>query len=615
MNDEQLLEALEPQVETPERDDSYLLQFTDDLSESKVKKKLTKYESQWKKFSATHENNLKKNFSAYKSQEVTVEGVSVKVPEIFTLIETELPHLLNSIFGSSLIIDAKPKFNDPEETRTYKVKNYINDLIKNACNGKKKTELIIKNMLIYGWSITKMFWDTEPDKDVDVLTGEIVSVNSSHPNFDLVDPFCFAWDINNQSFSIDNCEWVRERVFLSKDKMKMLRDNQQCAWFNDEEMTTKENKGVKTRFKDGGEEENDSNTYYDEYSCTLYSADEEGAMQAAEYIVWYLSGNTIVKFQKSPYIKKMYSIVRAYENPNEFLGMGEPDVVGALSAHLSYVHYQLGKMVKKVGQSLTKITPAAGISPENLRRIEDGVIFLQDASGITFEQTNDPTNIKVLIEAKRYLDDQIQTTTGIGRTLQGEPVGDQPLTATEATYLYQAASNRLAVKLSHLQEDLVKELAERFFLMSKQFLEEPVEFFDTNNNLIKLEPIDFIGNYNWMATGSITQSNKALQLQQNQQLLMGLLNLMPMSAQTPTPFTIDIPYYIQQYLAPYANMADSSKFIIVQAPMPPMNPNAPVGGPGQNPPLDATGAPVGAAPLGPETMSDPNAGTFNIQGA
>jgi hypothetical protein len=611
LTDQQITAMISGETMQPGRDDSHLLQFTDSLTEEKVKKKLGKYDAQWKKFASTYENGLSRNYNAYKSQQVTVEGESVKIPEIFTLIETELPHLLNSIFGSSLIVDAKAKFVDPEDTRTYKVKNYINNLIKDVCGGKKKAEAIIKNMLIYGSSVIKCYWDTEPDYDIDVMTGMPIAVNSSHPNFDLVDPYCFAWDLNNQSQSIDNCEWVRERIFLPKDKMKMIRDNGECAWFDDDDMTMKEDKGKKARSKGSIGEEENSNTFYDEYSCTLYSEDEEGKTVSSEYIVWFLSGNKIIKFQQNPFHKKMYTVVRAYENPNEFMGQGEPDVVGALSAHLSYVHYQIGKMVKKVGQSLTKVTPAAGISPENLRRIEDGVIFLQDANGVTFEQTNDPMNVKVLMEAKEYLDNQIQTVTGIGRTLQGEPVGDQPLTATEASFLYQAASNRIAIKLAHLQEDMVKEIAERFFMMSKQLLEEPVEFFDTNNNLIQLTPADFLGNYNWIATGTITQSNKALQLQQNQQLLMGLINLMPVSAQTPNPFYIDIPYFIQQHLSPYANIPDSSKFIIAQPTPPPATvPGMPPTSP-QNPPLQGSNPQVPAKQMSPETMSNPNAGTFN----
>lgn len=586
MNDDQIASMLMENVgEDNGRDDSNLLQYSEDLTEAKVKDKLGKFDSQWKKYSSTYENNLKRFYNAYRNMEVTVEGISVKIPEIFTLIETELPHLLNSIFGQSLIVDASAKFDDPEGATTYKIKNYINKLIKESCDGKKKTELIIKNMLIYGSSVTKLFWDTEPDRDVDPMTGELIDVNSAHPNFDLVDPWCFAWDVNNQSNNIQNCEWVRERIFIPKDKMKVMRDNGECAWFEDEDMSTKEDKGKKTRVK---ELNGNDNTYYDEYSCTLYSKDDNDKNVAGEYIVWFLSGNKIVKFIQNPFKRKMYSIVRAYENPNEFLGMGEAEVIGPLSAHLSYVHYQLGKMVKKVGQSLTKITPAAGISPENLRRIEDGIIFLQDASGITFEQTNDPTNVKVLMEAKQYLDGQIETVTGIGKTLQGEPVGDQPLTATEANYLYQAASNRLAVKLSHLQEDFLREVAEKFFMMSKQFLTEPASFFDTNNNLILITPEDFLGNYNWIATGTIVQSNKALQLSQNQQLLTGLISLMGPSQQTSDPFTVDIPYFIMQHLAPYANIPDASKFIIPAQP-----PQAPPPGamPGQ-PPQVANGSPL-----------------------
>lgn len=568
ITDDNILQMLSAESQPEGQDDSALLQFTDELTEAKVKAKLNKFDSQWKKYASTYENGLKKHYNAYRNMEVTVEGVSIKIPEIFTLIETELPHLVNAMFGQSLVVDATPKFNDPESTRTYKVKSYINRLIKDECDGQRKAEHISKAMLIYGFAVIKEYWDTEPDRDVDPQTGEMVDVNSAHPNFDLVDPWTFAWDRNNESNYLDKSEWLRERIFISKDKLKMMRDSGLCAWFEDEDLTTKEDKGKKARNKEG--EQDNANAWYDEYSCTLYSKDENGNMVNDEFIVWYLGGNKIIKFIKNPSRTKMYSLVNAYENPNELFGIGEAEVVGPLSAHLSYVHYQLGKTIKKVGQSLTKITPAAGISPENIKRIEDGVIFLEDASGMTSEQTSDPQNVSVLLKAKEYLDNQIQSVTGIGRTLQGEPVGDQPLTATEAQFLYQAASNRLAMKLSHLQEGFIKDVASKFFLMSKQFLTESVEFFDTNNNLITITPEDLLGNYNWFATGSITQSNKALQLQQNQQLLTGLISLMQPAQMTQNPFVVNIPYFIQQHLAPYANMPDSSKFIIPVTPPPPV---------------------------------------------
>lgn len=558
---QQLLAQMSPSQEQEiQRDDARHLQFNNELTEGKINQKIKGYESQFDKYKSTYEKNLRTSYNSYKNQQVTVEGVSVKIPEIFTIIETELPHLLNSIFGQSQIVDATAKFDDPNGQRTYKVKSYVNRLIKDNCNGRKKTESIIKNLLIYGTSVVKVYWDTEPDTDVNVMSGEIINVDSSHPNFDLVDPYTFAWDLSNESHDVKNCEWLRERIFIAKDKMKAMRDNEECGWFDDDEMTSTENKGKKERQKDSGASENSSNTtYYDEYSSTIFSKNEEGKVISEEYVIWNLAGQKVIKFIKNPQKTKMYAVVRAYENPNEFIGQGEPDVIGALSSHLSYVHYQLGKLVKKVGQHLTVVTPAANISPENLRRIEEGVIFVDNAEGLSFEKQMDGQDVGVLIKAKEYLDGQIESVTGIGKALSGESIGD--VTATQASYVYQNASNRLALKLTHLQEDFIKQIAEKFFLLSKQLLTVPVQFFDMNNNLLALAPEDFIGNYNWSAVGSIMAANKALQLQQNTQLIQQIIQLTQASQQSANPLTFDGLQMLQSLIAPNISVPDMDKFV------------------------------------------------------
>jgi hypothetical protein len=359
---------------------------------------------------------------------------------------------LNAITG----VDAKTIKQAQTAAEKSIIKNYINKVLKDSSNGRKKTEAIIKNMLIYGTSVVKTYWDTEPEMDVNPMDGQIEQVNSAHPNFDLIDPFCFAWDTTNESHDIKNCEWVRERIFISKEKMLSIRDNGECGPFSRDDMSQTENTGKKNRQRQGEESKDSDMTYYDEFSATFYSKDEQGKLIGEEWIAWLLAGNKIIKFIRNPQKQKMYSVVRAYENPNEFAGLGEADVVGALSAHLSYVHYQLGKLSKKVGQHLTIVTPAANISPENLRRIEEGVIFVDNKEGLAFEQTTDAQDLTALLKTKEYLDSQIEAVTGVTKALSGEAIGD--ITATQASLVFQNASNRLALKLTHLQEDLIKDL-------------------------------------------------------------------------------------------------------------------------------------------------------------
>lgn len=586
-----------------ENQDNFLGQFDEmDLTEEKITAKLKDFNAKWDSFSPSLYNKMKIWYEMYRSMSMTIEGVATKVPEIFTLIETQLPHLLNSIFSRSMIIDAKAKFSDPTGERTYKIKNYINDLIQNKSDGRRKTELIIKNFLIYGWAITKMYWNTKPDYDIDPETKEVVPINSAHPDFYMVDPFSFAYDPNYSEQKIDGLEWCRERIFIDKNKLKQQRDNKETLPFEDDDMESSEgqDEGREVRKNKSGQNKGSNKTYYDEFWVTFYYKvpvmedkevlDDEGnpvldefgqpmiesvkvdeKTESGEFTAWFLANNKLIKFQNNEFKFKPFTITRAYATPNEFLGQGEPEIIGAIANQLSYVNLQAGKMVKKVGQNLTFIDPSAGISPQNLKRIEQGVLFVNNIGGIKSEQSTDPQNISVLVKFKEYLNQELQRITGIGPTLQGEMQGD--ITATQASIVNQNASNRLAGKLTHLQEDFIIPLAQVFFLMSKQLLQAPVQFFDTNNNLIELTPEDFNGNYTWSSNGAITQSNKALQLQQNTEMLKGFLEAASASSNpqvSAQPFTVDIPYFISQHLAPYANLSDVDK-IIKQVVLPPVN--------------------------------------------
>lgn len=557
-------------AEMMQEEQNPLLQFTDDLTEDKVEEKLKKYNSSWEQYSSDLYPKMKMFYRMFRNMEFSVEGVATKIPQIFTTIETELPHLLNSIFGPSTIVDAQAKFEDPQETKTYKVKSYVNKLIKDICKGRKKTELLIKNMLIYGWSVSKIYWNTDPDKDVDPITKEVVNINSAHPDFYMVDPFAFAWNPDYDQQDIDGIDWVRERIYISKNKLKQMRDNGECAEFDDGDMeSVSEDKGREVRkTNSSGETLQKGKTYYDEFWCTLYSKDEEGKTNSSEYRVWFLANKKIIKFEKNLYGYKPFTICRAYSQPNEFLGMGEPEVIGSIANQLSYTHFQSGKMVKKLGQSLTFIDPSAGISPQNLKRIEQGVLFVNNLNGIRSEPSTDPQNINVLVKYSEYLDGMLERITGVGPTLQGEITTN--VTATQISIVNQNASNRLADKLVHLQEDFITPLAEMFFMLNKQLLQTPVQFFDTNNNLISLSPDDFNGNYVWTPVGTISQSNKALQLAQNQEVIKGFVEASQASKMTSVPFDVNLLEAVQQYIAPYANMPNtSSLFIPLNAPMPP----------------------------------------------
>lgn len=636
--------------ETNMQEDNSLLEFSGELTEEKVTEKLKGWNARWETYSQDLYPKLESFWNMYRNMQYSLEGVTVKIPQIFTTIEVELPHLLNNIFAQSNVVDATAKYFDSNQETTYKVKNYINKLIKDICDGRRKTELIIKNMLIYGYSVIKATWNLAPDKDIDPVTKKVVNVNSAHPDFYLVDNFSFAFDPDFTGQKVDEIEWVRERIFISKNKMKEMRDNGECGPFSDSDLQAGEDKGKTSR---NPNKKKDTGTFYDEFWARLYYKepvmedrpvlDETGApvidemgvpvvenvevdkkTVSKEFRIWLLANNKIVKFEENIYGYKPFTVVRAYSNPFEFIGMGEPEVIGTIANQLSLTNYQAGKMAKKIGQSVTWVGPTAGISPYNLERIESGVVFLKDLNAVKSEQSFDPNNLRVLMEFSQYLNSEVESISGVTKFLQGTDIGD--MTATQAALISQNSTNRLADKLVHLQQDFIVPLATMFFLMNKQLLESPVDFIDNNNNLITLTPEDFYGNYIWTSTSPVTIANKALQLQQNGALLQQLVQGSMASMQNPMgkPYGVDQVEFIKKYIAPNANIPDMGNIIITQEmiPQPPMGPTdpttagvpvaspvqaspTPMGGPGQSP-LNAGQSPEMSAQIGGLPPSAPH---------
>jgi len=248
--------------------ESPLMQFSGELTEDAITKKCKTWNSEWDQYAVSLHDKLRGNYKLYRDMENTIENVSVKIPEVWTVIETELPHLLNSIYSHSAVVDAKPKFQDPSGEKTYKIKSYINKLIKDICKGRKKTEMLIKNTLIYGWGVAKCYWDVSPDHDVDPFTKEVIDVNSAHPDFYNIDPFSFGFKPDYDGQNLDELEWLKERIFISKNRLKEMRDSEECSQFSDSDLTAGDDKGQKMRNKDVKSQDADK-TYYDEFWSTL----------------------------------------------------------------------------------------------------------------------------------------------------------------------------------------------------------------------------------------------------------------------------------------------------------------------------------------------------------
>ena len=182
--------------------------------------------------------------------------------------------------------------------------------------------------------------------------------------------------------------------------------------------------------------------------------------------------------------------------------------------------------------------------------------------------------------------------------LQGESIGD--VSATEASYVFQSASNRLEMKLKNIQKGMIKPLAEMMFMLCKQSLTQGTTFYDSNNKPVGIMPQDFAGNYDFIPQGSVTQANKALMMSANAQFAQQIIQACAQSKGTSNPIEPVVPAMLLGLLAPYANESNISKY---WQPVPPPPPMLPPGMPGASP---AGGIPPSpAAPPSADKLENP----------
>jgi hypothetical protein len=507
------------------------LEIPEGLDLSKVEEELKKYNKEWERVFNIKKEDWKEYYSLFrKFEKESKQKVASKVNEVWSLVQTEVPHLVNSIFSKSEIIKPVPRFQD-NNNNTLKIKNYINRVMTVNNKGRKKTTDAIQNALVFGTAVAKSFWNNDPDYFYNLETQAWEAKIEGRPDWYNLDIFDFAIDPNYLGHDIQEALWCRERLYFTKEEIIKMRTNGEVEDFSDEEVRTKaENEGAKMRQEiEGGNSHNDKNkVFVDEFWVTLYWKNEEGIQVSDQFYIWLLNNKKIIKFKVNPFKRKPYVVARTYRISNEFWGIGECEILKAEAEQLSGINTQLGLLSKKTGQKFTMIDDTAGISVAELKRKEDGVIHVQSLNGIKVENTTSGNDMQVLGNHKQSVQQDMQNSIGVDSVLKGEDQGDR--TASAVSIQQSNSSARLSIKLQNIQDEYIAELAKHMFLLSQQFVEE--FSFIVENQIINLTQADFSGMYDFVPTGSVQQANKEVRKQQMMQLAQGTIQAVQVAAQS-----------------------------------------------------------------------------------
>lgn len=565
----------EAMVETP-------IQLPDGLTLEKVQLKAQNWNKDWASASSELQNNWEENRILYKDFERrTKKKVTTKVPEIWAQIQTELPHLVNSIFSRSEVVRNYPKFDNAGE-RTIKVKLYINSAILTAANARYKVTDAIQDVLVYGTSILKSYWDLSSDYEFDSSTREWVETVSGKPNFQNVNVFDFAIDPSFKGHDVNLAEWARHRNYYKKEDLKRMKELGEIENFDDNDLQVQDRQDSGSSVGSDTNNSNKNKLYVDEFWATLYWEEDEideltgeatgkKNTKKDEFFFWLLNDKKVIKFKKNWFRFKPFMATRCYRISNEFFGQSEVDIMKAYAEQMSDVHTKAGVLAKRVGGKLTFYTPQSGFNKTDAKMMENGLVMVDDLTQIRSEQTTAAQDMQAMLAFKNSVRNDIETATGINNIVKGEPVGDQ--TATEASILNQNATARLSIKLQNIQDEVMVPMAAQFFKMSKQFIEDLS--FSYKGEMVNMSAIDFEGDYDWSAVGSISQSNKALQIKQKTELAMQLSQAVQQAPMVKS-YGFDLMAFIQNEIMPNFDIPDASKYFTVpQIPgRPPITPQS-----------------------------------------
>ncbi len=544
------------------------------LNLAKIEEKAKQWNKDWDSSSGELINNWEENKSLYKNFEKnTKKRVTTKVPEIWAQIQTELPHLINSIFSRSEVVRNEPKFAAPADV-ALKVKLYVNSAILSAANARYKVSDTIQNCLVYGTAITKSYWDLSSDYTFNHDTGDWDESVSGKPNFMNISNFDFAIDPSYIGHDVNQAEWARHRTYYKKEDLKRMQSLGEVENFSDDDL------GVNNSVSDKAQVEmsnpNRKKAYVDEFWATIYW--EEDEMQEVtdpitgevtlektgekitkrdEFFFWLLNDKKVIKFKKNWFRFKPFMATRCYRVSDGFWGQGEVDIMKAYADQMSDIHTKAGVLAKRVGGKLTFYTPESGFNKTDAKNMENGLVMVNDLNQIKSENTTAGADLGVMLQYKGSIKNDIETATGINNIVKGEPVGDQ--TATEASLLNQNSTARLTGKLQNIQDELMVPLASQFFKISKQFIEE--FSFSYKGEMVNMEPRDFVGEYDWSSIGSISQSNKALQIKQKTELAMQLSQA-ALQAPMVKAAGFDLMAFIQNEIMPNFDIVDASRYFV-----------------------------------------------------
>lgn len=401
---------------------------------------------------------------------------NIFVPYAFSTIETIVPRLV----AGRPQIDVMPR--EEGDTDYARVQNYLVDYQWDQCDMDKLLPDIVRQMLIYGTSVVKVYWDKkvetveeeiEIDPDFPELGSQKVEVEKTtknQPVVEMVDLYDFFWD--PKGFDIDSCGWVAHRTYRSYDYLIKM---QKQGLYKNVNLLEKD----KTRpFK--GETDKITRTTAlgtTDPQSVSGDSDKEANIELIEYwednrVVTIANRTVVIRDDKNPFAHGKKPFVRFVDQsvPKEFCGIGELEPIETLQKELNDMRNQRMDNASLILNRMWLVQNGANVDEDELVSDVGGVIHTDKIEGVQAlyppEIPNSSYREETLIKA------DIQQTTGITDYTKG--IASDALaneTATGISMMQEAGNARIKLKMMNIEMG-IREIGELFISLNKQFIDE-----------------------------------------------------------------------------------------------------------------------------------------------
>ncbi len=504
----------------------------------------TPYKEKWDRFYNLYRSVL--NSRAYPWQS------NVFVPYAFSTVETVAPRMV----ASKPQIDILPR--EPQDTEYAKVMNKLIDFQWDEMEMDKVLPDAVKEMLIYGSVIMKVYWSEsqrviEEMVPVDESFPELGQVEDQrevldeHPVAELVDLYDFFWD--PRGTDIDNCRWVIHRMYRTLDHLK---DLQKQGIYKNVDL-------VETQRMPRMDDEKDQRRSAVGISIPTDIEQMEGGKQIVELLEYWeddkvvtIANRAVVirdesnphKHGKKPFVKVVDQSV-----PHEFLGIGELEPIETAQYELNSIRNQRRDNATLALNRMWIIDNSANVDEDELVSDAGGVVHTNDMAGIRELIMPDVTASSYKEETEVKAD--IQQTSGVSDFTRG--LGSDSLandTATGISLIQEAANARFKLKLRNL-EGGIQRIGKLMVSLNEQFItEQKVVRIVGNDGEIwdEIKPEDLRGNFDvQVEAGSTLPANDAVNRKQT-------LDAYQLFAGDPEVNQLELKRMVAEVVLPKANL-------------------------------------------------------------